>query len=154
MNEKLELKIPPLVVLFVFGVFMWIISIVLPSFRLLPIISITLAVFIALIGIVFAVAGVWSFKKVETTVNPMTPNKSSSLVDFGIYKVTRNPMYVGFVLFLVSWGVYLSNIFSLIMPIIFILYLNKFQIIPEENALFVKFGEDFERYKVNVRRWL
>ena len=147
-------KIPPLVVMLAVGVLMWLVSLSLPSITVSPIISISLAALIALAGAIFSVAGVWSFRKFNTTVNPLTPDQSSSLVDFGIYKISRNPMYVGFALFLISWGVLLANLFSLVSVLIFVWYMNKFQILPEEKALLKLFGKDYQCYKAQVSRWL
>ena len=103
----------------------------------------------------FSVLGVALFRGAGTTVNPTTPDKVSSLVITGIYRVSRNPMYVGFLLFLVAWGIFLSHLLSLLLfPTIFIVYMNHFQIPQEEKALKRLFGEEFTSYKKEVRRWL
>jgi protein-S-isoprenylcysteine O-methyltransferase Ste14 len=84
----------------------------------------------------------------------MSPQESNSLVMKGIYTFTRNPMYLGFLLWLFSLGVLLRNPISLIAIVLFIIYMNIFQIIPEENILEEKFGKEYLKYKENVRRWL
>ncbi len=152
--SKLELKIPPVLLVVIFAVLMWIVSLVLPdiqassTFRVLAFSALTF------IGVFFAISGVMSFKKAKTTVNPTTPGASSSLVTSGIYKYTRNPMYVGFLFFLVGWGVLLSNGYALALTIGFVLYMNRFQIQPEEQALESIFGSAIVNYKKHVRRWL
>ena len=84
----------------------------------------------------------------------MSPQESNSLVIRGIYKFTRNPMYLGFLLWLLSFGVFQRNPFSLILAAGFVLYMNYFQIIPEERVLTDSFGEDYLEYKKSVRRWI
>jgi protein-S-isoprenylcysteine O-methyltransferase Ste14 len=95
-----------------------------------------------------------SFRKAKTSVNPTKTNLTSTLVTDGIYKNTRNPMYVGFLFFLIGWGFILYNIYSMTLCIGFVLYMNRFQIQPEEKALMSIFGEEFVDYKRRVRRWL
>jgi protein-S-isoprenylcysteine O-methyltransferase Ste14 len=84
----------------------------------------------------------------------MTPSASSSLVTAGIYTVTRNPMYLGFAMFLLGWGIFLANPVSLLVIPCFVFYMTRFQIIPEERALQSLFGPDFQAYRAKARRWL
>jgi protein-S-isoprenylcysteine O-methyltransferase Ste14 len=84
----------------------------------------------------------------------MNPGASSSLVIRGVYTLTRNPMYLGFLLVLVGWAVFLSNTLAFLLLPVFILYMNRFQITPEERALASLFGQEFVVYKSRVRRWL
>jgi protein-S-isoprenylcysteine O-methyltransferase Ste14 len=84
----------------------------------------------------------------------MDPASSSSLVLSGIYKFSRNPMYLGFLLALFGWAVFLSNALAFVFLPAFIFYMNRFQIEPEEKALAGKFGQEFVDYKSRVRRWL
>jgi len=110
---------------------------------------------LALIGALISVMGVVSFRRVKTTVNPTKPHQVTALVVKGIYRFSRNPMYLGFLFFLLAWGVHLSHFLSLLFfPLAFVVYINRFQIPAEEEALEVKFGEDFLLYKNNVRRWI
>jgi protein-S-isoprenylcysteine O-methyltransferase Ste14 len=95
-----------------------------------------------------------SFRRAKTTVNPLKPETSAALVSTGVYSHTRNPMYLGMVLALFAWAVYLSSIWSLVGPAFFVLYITRFQIIPEERALDRLFGAPFAAYKTRVRRWL
>jgi len=91
---------------------------------------------------------------VGTTVNPMKPESSSALVRSGIYAWSRNPMYVGFLLILIAWAILLSNATAFVFLPGFLLYMNRFQIEPEERALFSTFGQHFTAYAARVRRWI
>ena len=84
----------------------------------------------------------------------MTPGLATSIVTTGVYRLSRNPMYVGFLLMLAAWGVFLANVLSVLLLPLFVVYLNRFQIISEENALLAKFGDDYARYLRSVRRWV
>ncbi|MEH6652088.1 MAG: isoprenylcysteine carboxylmethyltransferase family protein [Motiliproteus sp.] len=152
--ERFELKIPPVLLVVIFAVLMWAASGLLPQLYI-PL-SLRIAAFAALaaIGAWIAIAGVRSFKMAETTVNPTTPNASSSLVTSGIYQRTRNPMYVGLLLLLVGWGVFLASLYALALTVGFVVYMNRFQIRPEERALESLFGEEVLSYQRQVRRWL
>jgi protein-S-isoprenylcysteine O-methyltransferase Ste14 len=113
-----------------------------------------LAASLVIIGCVSCVAGVVSFKLAKTTVNPNKPEQASKLVTSGIYRISRNPMYLGFAFILAGWGVWLSSVWAMLGVVGFIGYLTLFQIMPEERALTKLFGEEFTAYKARVRRWL
>jgi protein-S-isoprenylcysteine O-methyltransferase Ste14 len=106
------------------------------------------------LGVATAIQGVIEFRRARTTVDPRDPRKSTAIVTSGIYRFTRNPMYLGFLLVLVSWSVYLSNLCAAVGPVLFILYMNRFQIEPEERILSARFGEVYDAYKAAARRWL
>ena len=112
------------------------------------------AMIAVLAGAAASIAGVAAFRRARTTVNPLKPDSASSLVDSGIYRLTRNPMYLGFALALLGWGIFLSNPLSLAMLFVFVGYMNRFQIVPEERALESLFGDAFKAYRSKVRRWL
>jgi protein-S-isoprenylcysteine O-methyltransferase Ste14 len=101
-----------------------------------------------------AIAGVISFQRAKTTVNPTRPGSASALVVSGVYRVTRNPMYLGLLLVLLGWGVFLSNVLAFIWIPAYVAYMNRFQIAPEERALSCLFGQEFLAYKAKVGRWL
>ena len=152
--KSLELKIPPVfLVLVAFGL-MRVLANMTPSVDVSELVRSYLFLMFMLVGGVFAIAGVVVFKKARTTVNPTQPSNSSSLVTSGVYRLTRNPMYLGFVLFLLGWGFYLANAVSLVVIVGFMAYMSKFQIQPEERALEQTFGDAFVSYKQSVRRWL
>lgn len=99
-------------------------------------------------------AGVLSFRRMETTVNPLTPEATTTMVTSGIYRFSRNPMYLGFLFVLVGWAIHLSNLLGFAFLPLFVWYMNRFQILPEERALASKFYEVFTAYKRSVRRWI
>lgn len=100
------------------------------------------------------IAGVVEFRRANTTVNPHLPNNSAHIVTSGIYRITRNPMYLGMLFVLCAWAVYVSNATGVIFPALFALYITRFQIEPEERVLTAKFGEPYVTYLREVRRWL
>ena len=114
----------------------------------------TLSAATVALGIFFCIAGVVSFRRAKTTVNPLKPEAATALVSSGIYGISRNPMYVGFALFLLAWVVYLSSPWLSTGIVGFVLYMNQFQIEPEERALKEIFGPEFISYQAKVRRWL
>jgi len=106
------------------------------------------------VGAVVCILGVASFRRAKTTVNPMTPDAASSLVVVGVYRCTRNPMSLGFLLMLCGLACFLSNAVAAALLPVFILYMTRFQIRPEERALEARFGADYVAYKGRVRRWI
>jgi protein-S-isoprenylcysteine O-methyltransferase Ste14 len=110
---------------------------------------------VGLAGAVVCALGVAAFRRARTTVNPMKPSSSSALVVSGIYHRTRNPMYLGFALVLLGcWVVFSSNALGFTLLPAFVLYMNRFQIMPEERALEARFGREFVDYTRRVRRWI
>ena len=133
---------------------MWIAAWAFPQgFLALPFVSV-LALPIVIAGVVICGWGVISFRRAHTTLNPRTPGSASALVVRGVYRVSRNPMYLGFLLLLIGWAVFLHNLLVFVAPIVFIAYMNRFQIRPEEQALSALFGHEYRAYADNVRRWL
>jgi protein-S-isoprenylcysteine O-methyltransferase Ste14 len=107
------------------------------------------------VGLSFDLAGLLAFRESRTTVNPMRPERASSLVTHGVYRITRNPMYVGMACLLLAWGLYLAHWPALLVgPLAYVLYLNRFQIAPEERVLLKLFGPSYRSYMEQVRRWL
>lgn len=152
--QALELKIPPPAVTVLIAGAMWGGSLVAPLLAVPTLIRVAAAVAIALAGGGFSLAGIISFRHARTTVNPMKPETTSLLVCSGIYRLTRNPMYLGLFFVLVAWAVFLSSAWALLGPLAFVLYINRFQIEPEERVLSAMFGLDYAAYKSRVRRWL
>ena len=150
----LELKVPPLVLGLLIAALMWLVTWALPTFGFTFPARILFSVIVAVAGVVMSGSGVVSFRRAKTTVNPMKPESSSSLVVSGIYRWTRNPMYLGFLLGLLGWAIFLSNALAFFFLPAFIVYMNRFQIEPEEKALTVLFAKQFAAYKSRVRRWL
>ena len=150
----MRLKTPPAVQLFISALLMWIISIYAVNFRFIFKFNNDFALFCLIIGGTIIVFGIAAFRKAETTVTPLHPDKASSLVTRGIYQYTRNPMYFGLLLILFSIGFYLQNLASMFVLPIYVWFLSKYQIIPEEEALYKLFGQDYINYQDRVRRWI
>ncbi len=150
----MKLKIPPAIVACIFGGFMWLIDLYLNidwlNFELTVWISIVFAGMGGLSGLI----GLIQFYRYSTSIDPHKPAKASNLVTNGIYGISRNPMYVGLLLILTGYGFYLSNILTFVMPLLFVEYMNRYQIMPEEEVLAEKFGDKYLRYKYEVPRWL
>ena len=106
------------------------------------------------IGLIFIISAVIQFINRKTTVNPTKPHKTSTLVITGTYKITRNPMYLGMLLIIISFALYNASIISIILIPLFIFYINKFQIEPEEFEMRKKFGKEYEDYCKKVDRWI
>ena len=113
-----------------------------------------ITVVILFIGIIFILSAVIQFVNRKTTVNPTKPYKTTSLVITGVYKITRNPMYLGMLLIIISFAFYKASIISLILIPFFIFFINKFQIEPEEFEMRKKFGKEYEDYCKKVDRWI
>lgn len=149
---NIDNKVPPPVVFLLAGFLMWFLSsgahAPVGSIRVIGIVLCWLA------GTAFSIAGIVSFKKARTTVNPLKPEAASTLVVSGVYQVTRNPMYVGLALLLVAWSLYLGSPLSLLGFIAFVAYITRFQIMPEEKAMLTLFGDAYSQYAQRVRRWL
>jgi protein-S-isoprenylcysteine O-methyltransferase Ste14 len=154
MKHPLELKIIPVVQVAIAALLMFIMAKIFPvSQGLLAVKWFIWGIFVTL-GLFFGLAGILSFRLAKTTVKPETPEKASTLVQTGIYKITRNPMYVGLVCVLIAWAAWLGSVYSLSVVVVFILYINRFQILAEERALIELFGHKYIDYCLKVRRWL
>ena len=152
--QALELKVPPPAVALLFAVTMWLLSASAPSLALTFPWRTLVAFILWSVGIAIALAGLFEFLRAKTTVNPLSPEAASAIVTSGIYRYSRNPMYVGLLLALLGWSVWLSHLLPFALLPFFILYINRFQIEPEERALSTKFGGLFRDYRRSVRRWL
>jgi protein-S-isoprenylcysteine O-methyltransferase Ste14 len=150
----LDTKIPPPIVTAIAAAAMWGAAPFGPSLPLSDGGRLGVAIALAVAGLAFAALGVLAFRAARTTVDPLRPERASALVSGGIYRVTRNPMYVGMLLLLLAWAAHLSAVLPLLGPIAFVLYINRFQIVPEERALERAFGASFTHYAARVRRWL
>ena len=150
----LELRIPPPVVALATVAAMWGLAQVLPVIALPRGMRLAAAGLLALAGVVTSGWGIATFRRARTTVNPHKPAKATSLVTSGPYRLTRNPMYLGLLLVLAAWTVFLASWPAILGPIAFVLYMNRFQIAPEERALQGLFGDEYLAYRARVRRWL
>lgn len=152
--SKLELKVPPLPLAVAVGAVMWAIDGWLPLQGSRTFGRTVVAVVMFVVAVAITATAVFGFRKARTTVNPMAPETASVIVNTGVYRFTRNPMYLGFLLALVAWAIFLGNFVSALLPVLFVAYMNRFQIAPEERALRARFGESYAAYVRSVRRWL
>ncbi|WP_227538028.1 methyltransferase family protein [Marinobacter vulgaris] len=150
----LEKRVPPLLLVLFVGAAMWGIATLTSPVPLDDTLRKVAAGVLFVVGALFPVAGLVAFRRARTTVDPRTPEASSALVCSGIYRYSRNPMYMGFALWLLAWGVYLGSGWGLLGVVFFVVYMNHFQIAPEERALRALFGDQFRAYEQRVRRWL
>lgn len=153
-QNGLALKLPPLALVVIMAALMWVASTATPIFDFALPAKRLWAVSLALIGFGTCLAGVASFRRAKTTVNPVKPDLTSSLVVSGIYKYTRNPMYLGFALILLGWGALLSSLTALALVPAFVVYIDRFQIRPEEHVLTSLFPREYPGYQARVRRWI
>ena len=112
------------------------------------------SVLILLVGSLILINPVFKFIKSKTTVNPVKFKKVNKLVTSGIYKYSRNPMYLGMILIIISTSIFYLNYFSVVTPFIFYFWINEFQIKREEIFLEEKFGKEYLSYKSRTRRWI
>lgn len=151
---RLELKVPPVAVFLMCGAGMWFVSVLFPSLSIYVPGGTAVAAVAAGSGIAIGVAGVQAFRAASTTVDPRYPEKSSMVVRTGIYRRSRNPMYFGLLLILSGWALFLAHAPALAGLPIFVLYMNRFQIRPEERAMLAGFGDAYRDYLLSVRRWI
>ena len=152
--NALELKVPPPVVALCLAMLMWLVATPALSFTATFGVRVGLAVALAAIGQGISIAGIVAFRRARTTVNPLKPDAASALVSGGVYRATRNPMYLGLLVTLIGWAAWLSNPAALLFLPIFVLYINRFQIVPEERALLKLFGAEYTAYRRSVRKWV
>ena len=152
--HALELKVPPVPLAGVFAATMYGVSLATPAATFVVPGRAGIAIGLAILATGIALAGVFSFRANQTTVNPLKPDAASVVVSSGVYRFSRNPMYLGILLALVAWAVYLSNALAALFLPAFVAYMNRFQIEAEERALRAKFGPAFSRYMAAVRRWI
>jgi protein-S-isoprenylcysteine O-methyltransferase Ste14 len=150
----LELKIPPLLLtaiamtlIVVAGLWFPTANLPFPGHR-------ALAVALFVLGLCTMFAGAIQFRLMQTTLDPRDPSKSTRIVTHGIYRFTRNPMYLGMAFMLAGVAAWPANLFGLAVTVLFCLYLTEMQIKPEERFLLQQFGDEFGEYMARVRRWL
>lgn len=152
--KKFELLIPPPIISVIVMIIQY------AMYKLFPICSFywvgnnIVSTVLILIGLSLAVTGIITFKKHSTTTKPTQPELSSKIVSSGVYKISRNPMYLGILFGLLGIGFYFGNIISILTPLLFFIYITQFQIKPEERILKKKFVEDYRKYISSTRRWI
>ncbi len=156
MPRWLEHRIPPPLIDAVCAGMMWALARAFPQAKLSDgSVWVTgAALALAALGGGVALAGVLAFRRARTTVNPLAPQRASALVTSGIYRVTRNPMYLGMLIVLAGWAVWLGNAAAWLGLPLSVALLTVLQIRPEERILAERFGADLKRYAARVRRWI
>ena len=152
--SSLDHKIPPPVIALLCVVLAWVVARYTPGFAYLLPARIPIALVFVLAGVALDVSALIAFRRAKTTPDPRSPDRSTSIVQSGPYRFTRNPMYLGLVLALLGLCVYFANPVTVIAVVVFVSYITRFQIIPEERLLLGKFGESYAQYTRSVRRWL
>jgi len=152
--NRLEHRIPPPILLLLAGAAMWLAAQNGPTLPIDDPLRLGVAIGVALLGVAVLVSGFRAFRAAKTTIDPVRIDAASALVTSGIFTRTRNPMYVGFTALLIGWLVYLAAPWAAFGPVFFALFIDRFQIIPEERVLATKFGAAYRDYQGRVRRWL
>lgn len=152
--RSLELIVPPDVVALIVVGIMWGATRLGAAIPLIPVARILVGATFVLAGLGVVLAARRAFAQRDTSWGPQTPSQASALVTDGIYGFSRNPMYLGTWLFLLGIGVMMGNYFSVACSLLYVVYIDRFQIVPEERLLAMKFGQEFDLYRTAVRRWL
>jgi protein-S-isoprenylcysteine O-methyltransferase Ste14 len=152
--KSLENKLPPPFVTLAIGAAMWGMARFEPPIVIEPNLHYALTGLIGLLGLIVGPTGALEFRRRKTTINPVQINQASQVVTTGIFRFTRNPMYVGLTALLLTWAVWLAVPWTLLGPVIFALFTHHFQILPEERVMSAKFGREYDEYRQRVRRWL
>ncbi|MEK9712373.1 MAG: isoprenylcysteine carboxylmethyltransferase family protein [Thalassolituus sp.] len=150
----LEHKIPPPVVGALCALFMWCLSVFTYQVAWWGTGAQIVTAILVIVGLLFDSSGLLSFIRSKTTINPVHIERASHLVTSGIYRATRNPMYLGMAFLLTALAIWLEAPLAFTGPILFVLYITRFQIIPEERILVELFGDEYQAYKSKVRRWI
>lgn len=111
-------------------------------------------IIIAAAGLLLELLAVMSFRRRRTTINPLRPDNTTTLVTNGIYAFSRNPMYLGMAIILTGAALMMRCLTPIVMPVVFCMIVTLMQILPEEKILRKNFGDEFERYTETVGRWI
>lgn len=150
----LELKIPPLLLCAVIVVLTVVAAEFVPaSTHPLPGQGLAAAVLLPA-GLAIMFAGALHFRRRRTTLDPRDPAKTARIVSDGIYRVSRNPMYLGMALALAGVALWFASLPGLTLTALFCVWINELQIKPEERILLDRFGDEYRDYMGRVRRWL
>jgi protein-S-isoprenylcysteine O-methyltransferase Ste14 len=152
--DALELRVPPPVVGLLVAAAMWGLAPWGLPMAWPPGLRMGAAVVLVALGLVLDMSGLVAFVRRHTTINPLRPANSSALVTGGVYRFTRNPMYLGMACLLSAWAVWLGSLAGFAGPLVFVLYITRFQIRPEERILGGLFGPAYTDYCARVRRWI
>lgn len=149
----LRLKIPPLLLAIISALLIWLADRQMPIYQAEFVCQKVMAGIFCGAGLSVSLTGILAFKKLKTTIDPRCPGKANTLVINGIYSYSRNPMYLGILLAMAGFVIFLGSFSGLIIIILFVIFITRYQIIPEEIVLQNKFGEAYTNYSKHVRRW-
>ena len=150
--KSLENKIPPLIIVVFFLALIFLLKNFLEVFTFSY--QVYISFFFLCLAASLCLTSIIEFRKHKTTLNPLMPEESTALVTTGIFKFSRNPMYLSLLNLLIAFSIYLGSFLGLIIIPLFVVYINLFQIKPEEKAMLKLYGKEFENYCSNVRRWI
>lgn len=153
-QSELETKIPPPLLGVVTALLMWLLAQLLPSMSIFGTHLFYVGIAVMLIGFSLDMVALGQFLCQKVHFDPTKPQNTNKLVISGLYHYSRNPMYLGLLITLIGWSLFLSNLASFFLIPAFIYVLTVFQIVPEERILGEKFGESYQQYLSQVRRWL
>ena len=145
-------KIPPPIVTFICGITIYLSKSFFNQFFIYS--NNRVSLFLLILGLVVFISAIKSFRRHKTTVNPLEPRQASSLVTSGIFKFSRNPMYLGMLLILLSISFKFNLLGGMIVSLSFYILITKFQILPEEEAMNELFGDKYAQYSNTTRRWI
>ena len=151
---RLALKVPPPVVLLIFGILMWFVGSRVPGGRFEFDNQLAAAISVGVLGLIINVNAIHGFRRAKTTVNPLHPGKATQLVVGGVFRLSRNPMYLGILVVLIGWAIWIGSFYNVALIALFVYYITEFQIRPEEEVLRPLFGEAYADYCSKVRRWI
>ena len=150
----LQLKVPPDATWLGVAALMWLAAATTPGFAIPTLLRLGIAAPLLGVGVAIVVAARLMLSRAHTTWRPADPGRTTSLVTDGVYRHSRNPIYLGMLLALLAWAVVLADPLALALSAVFVLYVDRFQIGPEERALSEVMGDEYRDYMGRVRRWL
>ncbi|HEY3588061.1 MAG TPA: isoprenylcysteine carboxylmethyltransferase family protein [Myxococcaceae bacterium] len=153
-RHPLETRVPPPVVALVVALAMWAANQLVPGTSTPGVVRTVVSGVLFALAILVAWSGIRTFARLRTSIDPHHPEKATTLVTGGIFRLSRNPMYLSMVLALLGWAARLGRVWLVLGPVAFVLFVTRFQIRPEERALAEKFGAEYENYRRRTRRWL
>jgi protein-S-isoprenylcysteine O-methyltransferase Ste14 len=146
--------IPPPVIAVVIGTTMWAVNRTLSFGKVEFDFREPAALLLLIVGLLLMAMAVVQFIAARTTINPLRPSRASHLITTGVFAMSRNPIYLADLLLLAAFAVWLGNAVNVVLLVLFVWYINRYQIVPEERALSRLFGADYAAYCARVRRWL
>jgi|GEM_PF-16834 len=151
----LELKVPPLAIVLICAGVMYFCAVTVPHEFAIPMgFRVVLAIVVAIIAAGILTAALMTFRKHQTTMNPLNPDNTSNLVKSGIYAYSRNPMYLSMFIVLLGWGLFLGQLSAVLGLALYVVAITRLQIQPEERILERKFGSNYTDFLTSSSRWL